>query len=259
MDLAHLQRAFQGHVVDGDAAIAAAVHSTATVPGAVRLAVYADAYRLRLVDALAHNYPRLQQWLGAETFATVARDYLQAHPSTTPSVRWFGDRFAAYLARTHADPPALTELAQWEWAIAAAFDAGDRKPLTEQALGSIDPADWPTLRLQLHPAVQSLRMTTNAPALFRSLTADADPPAPTTLPAPQHWFIWREDLTPRYRSAPDDEAAALQTLLSQGTFGQLCDALCAWHAADDVPVRAAILLKGWIRDSMLVGIVADQK
>ncbi len=257
MDLAQLQRAFQKHVRDGDEAIAAAINSTGGVPGTSRLAVYAGAYRSRLVDALAHNYPRLQQLLGAEAFDSVARGYLQEHPSTSVSVRWLGDRLSSHLASTHSDQPVLADLAQWEWAIAAAFDAKDAEPLTECALSGIDPAQWPTLRLQMHPSVQLLRMSTNASAIFKALAADEVPPTPATLPMPQSWLIWREELTPKYRSAADDEAAALTTLLSQGTFGQLCDALCAWHAIDAVPARAAILLKGWIRDSMIVQIVTE--
>src|SRR5690606_40146004 len=59
--------------------------------------VYADAYRLRLIEALAHNYPRLQQLLGEEEFSTVARSYLDEHPSRSVSVRWFGNRLAVHL------------------------------------------------------------------------------------------------------------------------------------------------------------------
>src|SRR5688572_30315869 len=117
MNLAQLQRAFQTHVLNGHEAIAAAVNESETVPAAIRLAVYADAYRLRLADALAHNYPRLQQLLGDENFSVLARDYLDTHPSTDPSVRWFGHRLAEYLQQHHSDPPILADLASWEWAI----------------------------------------------------------------------------------------------------------------------------------------------
>ncbi|HKE92868.1 MAG TPA: DNA-binding domain-containing protein, partial [Povalibacter sp.] len=71
MDLAQLQRAFLQHVVNGDTAVADHVESSAAVPVATRLAVYADAYRLRLVDALASNYPRMQQLLGRDAFAAL--------------------------------------------------------------------------------------------------------------------------------------------------------------------------------------------
>ena len=63
-----------------------------------RLRIYADAYRLRLTDALAHNYPCLQQLLGAEAFAALAQRYLDEHPSTSVSVRWFGHQLAAELS-----------------------------------------------------------------------------------------------------------------------------------------------------------------
>ncbi|HEY6643861.1 DNA-binding domain-containing protein [Povalibacter sp.] len=252
MDLAQLQRAFQRHVLAGDETIAAVIHASAAVPVATRLAVYAGAYRLRLAEALAHNYPRLQQLLGSEAFDTVAHGYIQAHPSTVASVRWLGDQLADYFASIHPDQPILADLARWEWAIAAAFDAADVEPLTERSMNSIDPVQWAALRLQLHPSVKVLQMSTNAPAVFKALTNNAEPPPPATLPSPQSWFIWRQELTPRYRSAPDDEADALQTLASQGTFEQLCERLCDWHDADAVPTRAVILLKGWIRDEMLV-------
>lgn len=258
MDLAQLQHAFQNHVLEGDDAIAGAIDGTDAAPAPARLAVYASAYRLRLVDALAHNYPRLQQWLGADAFASIANEYLRVHPSTHASVRWFGDRLAGFLATRHSDRPALAELAQFEWALAAAFDAEDIDPVGGHALGGIDPAQWTGLRLQLHPSVRLLHMSTNAPAVFRALAADREPPVSETLPAPQGWCLWREGLTPKYRSVAADEAAALQTLLMQQTFAELCGALCEWHEDEDVPVRAVTLLKGWIRDSMIAGIVADR-
>lgn len=257
MNLAQLQRAFQSHVLNGGEAIAAAINQSEAVPARARLAVYADAYRLRLVEALAHNYPRLQQLLGDENFSVLARDYLDAHPSTDPSVRWFGHRLAEYLQQHHPHQPVLAELASWEWAIAAAFDAANTQPLTEAAMSAIDPAQWAMLRLQLHPSVRSLRMSTNAPAVFKALSGDAEPPSPETLAAPRNWVIWRQEMTPRYRSVPEDEAAALQTLVLQRTFEQLCEVLCDWHDADDVPPRAVILLKGWIRDEMVVKTEAD--
>jgi hypothetical protein len=257
MNLAQLQRAFQSHVLKGEEAIAAAINQSEAVPATTRLAVYADAYRLRLADALAHNYPRLQQLLGDENFSVLARDYLDAHPPTEPSVRWFGHRLAEYLQQHHPDPPLLADLASWEWAIAAAFDATNTEPLTEAAMSAIDPTQWATLRLQLHPSVQSLRMNTNAPAVFKALSSDAEPPSPETLSTPQNWVIWRQEVTPRYRSVPEDEAAALQALVLQRTFEQLCEVLCDWHDVEDVPPRAVILLKGWIRDEMIVRKEAD--
>ena len=71
------------------------------------------------------------------------------------------------------------------------------------------------------------------------------------------WLIWRHNLTPRYRSLSADEALALQTVAAQGTFEQMCETLCEYHEAADVPVRAVILLKGWIHEQMVVEVITD--
>ena len=70
--LAELQRDFQRHVMHGHERIVDAVESTPKVPAATRLAIYSEAYRLRLTDALASTMPRLQQLLGQDEFAKVA-------------------------------------------------------------------------------------------------------------------------------------------------------------------------------------------
>lgn len=255
MNLLELQRAFQHHVLHGGADIAAAINESGRVSAQLRLAVYADAYRLRLAEALAHNYPRLQQLLGEEAFSTVARSYLDEHPSHSVSVRWFGNRLAAHLGNRHPDQPWLTELASWEWAIAAAFDAIDATPLSDAALADVDPADWPALRFQFHPSMQRLRLDTNAPALFKALSDELACPAPAKLQQPQQWLIWRQELTPRYRSLPDDEAAALDTLIAQGTFGDACETLCDWHDPTDVPAQIARMLKTWVSEAMIGALV----
>ncbi len=252
MDLAQLQRSFTRYLLEGDAAIEPAIAQSEEVPRETRLRVYADAYQLRLVDALAANYPRLQQLLGDAGFAELAQAYLRTHPSSHPSVRWFGNHLPDFMRQQYPDPPALAELASWEWAIAHAFDAPDTPPLTEQDLSVVAPEEWASLRLQLHPAAQVLHLRTNAPALFKTLSGDSEPPRPSAADRTQAWLIWRLALAPHYRSTGEDEAALLGQLAAGMTFEQLCNALCNWHAEEDVPARAALLLKGWVREELLI-------
>ncbi len=254
MNLIQLQRAFQRHVLHGDGSVAVTINESDQVSVRLRLAVYADAYRLRLIEALAHNYPRLQQLLGAEGFDALARGYLEEHPSRSVSVRWFGERLAAHLGERYPDQPWLAELASWEWAIAAAFDAADAAPLDEAALGELDPADWSTLRFRFHPSIRRLRLHTNAPALFKALSDEVAVPSPARSQQPQQWLVWRQELIPRYRSLPDDEAAALDTLIAQGTFGEACEALCDWHEPTAVPAQIARMLRTWLSEAAIVAL-----
>lgn len=252
--LAELQRDFQRHVMHGDHRIAAAVTGTPRVPSAIRLAIYSEAYRLRLTDALASTMPRLQQLLGADQFAALANEYIDSCPSSFPSIRWFGDQLPALLERSLPDQPWLGELAGWEWAIAAAFDAADAEPVGMEALAAVAPENWPALQFRFHPSVQSLRMRTNAAVLFKALSEEAMLPECVALDEPQPWLIWRQALKTQYRSLMPDEAAALDAMRAGGTFETLCDTLCAWHETEAVPMQAAGMLKRWIVEQMIVAV-----
>jgi hypothetical protein len=253
MQLAELQRAFQEHVLREGDEIAGQINASAEMPVAMRLDVYSEAYFARLTEALAASYPRLQSLIGEEAFAILGRHYIQQYPSTNFSVRWFGDRLGVML-RTHPDyrdQSWLAELAQWEWALAEAFDAADTPPLTLDALASVAPSQWPSLQFQCHPSLQRLLLHWNTAALFKALADDLEAPAAAALENPQHWIIWREDLITRYRELADDEALALVTVCAGGTFADMCEALCEHHDPEVVPVTAAGMLKGWIAAQMI--------
>lgn len=253
-ELAQLQRDFQRHVMHGHERIVDAVDGTPGVPATLRLSIYSEAYRLRLTDALASTLPRLQQLLGKDEFAALASQYIDLSPSSHPSIRWFGDQLPRLLRRSFPEHPWLAELASWEWAIAAAFDGADAEPVGVDALAAVAPDQWPTLQFRFHPTVQCLQMRTNAPVLFKALTAESEVPEAVTLDAPQPWLIWREGLKTQYRSLTADENAALEVMRAGGTFEALCDTLCAWHEVDAVPPQAAGLLKRWVVEQMIVGV-----
>jgi len=194
----------------------------------------------------------------------MAQDYLDRHPSQNVSVRWFGHRLAEFLRHREAfaATPWVAELAQWEWDIAGAFDATDVEPIELQAL-NIAAEDWPQLRFELHPSARLLTLQTAAVALFRQAADEVDDAVARELPElqlerPQAYVIWRQGLDVRYREQADDEARTL-TLLSQGgTFEAICAGLCDWVAEDEVPTRAASLLKTWILEGLIASVTVSR-
>jgi hypothetical protein len=255
--LAELQRDFQRHVMHGHERIVDAIASTPDVPATTRLAIYSEAYRLRLIEALASTLPRLQQLLGNEEFARLAVEYIELVPSSYPSIRWFGDRIPSLVERSYRNRPWLAELARWEWAIASSFDAADAEPVGVEALGAVAPEQWPTLQFTFHPSVQIVRVKTNAPTLFKALSEDAPLPDGVKLDEPQAWLIWRQSLKTQYRSLAADEAAALDNIREGGTFESLCDTLCEWHEPEAVPMQAAGMLKRWVLEQMIVAVTVS--
>jgi hypothetical protein len=63
------------------------------------LQAYRFAYRARLVEALQDNHPALHQALGDAAFTALTHAYLAEHPSSEPSIRWFGAQLADFMAR----------------------------------------------------------------------------------------------------------------------------------------------------------------
>jgi hypothetical protein len=189
---------------------------------APRLDVYRHAYRARLTEALRVNHPVLHRVLGDEAFATLAADYVAAHPSHRPSIRWFGHRLADWAARHEALPhPGLVDLARMEWALGTAFDSADAAPLDPAVLGRVRPDDWPALRLRPHPSVQCLALDWAVEPLWRTLTdqpdAETDPPQPLR----HDLLIWRRGLDTRWRSVSPLEARWIRGLLAGHTLSEL--------------------------------------
>ena len=162
-----------------------------------QLEIYANAYVMRLVEALRSNYPALHQALGDGDFDVMARSYLDRHPSVHASIRWFGDALALYLRERepYRQVPVLSELASFEWAIRHTVDAADSDRLTVDSLLSMPVSAWSELRFELHPSVTILSLQWNAPPLWRALTDAAnglsgDPLKPVRQPL--YWLVYRK-------------------------------------------------------------------
>lgn len=251
--LANLQHAFQRALLEHDrAAIVACVAGEDPQALKSRLAIYEHAYAARLHDALGSNYPLFARWVGADAFAQIARDFIDAHPSRHVSIRHFGDTLASWLAHQFDEHPWIAEFAYWEWTLGTCFDGPDCEPLAPQALASIAAHEWPTLRFDLHPAATLLTARTNAPQIYKALADESEPPGPK-LSEPCHWIIWRSDLTPSYRSLDSDEHAALEALRSGATFEKLCTIIDE-HQVHDTATRAASLLREWLNAHLLCAV-----
>jgi hypothetical protein len=252
--LGQLQREFQEYLLRGDEAVVARVAGTARVPAGTRLGIYAGAYRSRLAEALASNYPVLARLLGEADFDSLAAEYVAAHDSPFYSIRYYGDELAKFLAtREHyAAAPVLAELAQWEWAMTAVFDAADAAPLGPEDMARIPPGRWAQLRLRWHPSVQRLTLWWNVPQLWKALSEDGERPEMTLGTAPAEWLLWREDLTSYFRSLGKAEAGVLDAARSGWPFGELCALLCEDLGESEAPAQAAALLRGWIGAGLIV-------
>lgn len=253
--LAATQAAFQDFLLGGDPAIAAEVAQGAGIAADARLGIYRHAYRARLREVLAEDYPGVAALAGREGFAALASGYLDRHPSTDPDARWFGRHFPAYLLEAGiapADRELLAEMARLEWALGLAYDAPDAPCVGLDAVAALPPGDWPGLAFGLHPSVHRLELRWNVAAIRASLDAGEELALPERGEASRPWLAWRRSLVSRHRPLEPDEAAALDAVAAGSSFADLCEGLLLRHAPEAAFVRAASLLRRWIDEELLV-------
>ncbi len=255
--LAELQTGFQSSIVNGGGRFATEIEETVRIGAEQRIAIYGDAYRLRLLEALEENYLGLSYLLGDGQFEVLGRNYIDTHPSGFDSIRWFGDRLPDYLAQqgAYSKTPVLKEMAQADWTMTLAFDARNAESASIEDMASFAPEQWATLKFEFHPSMFRLDLEWNV-LPFRSKVEfkDADTQAPEQSEYPVCWIIWRKDLRILYRSMEVDEAWALDAALSGEDFSYICGGLTEWMDESNAPERAAGFLKRWLVDELITRI-----
>ena len=239
-----------------DPALLALVREHAGLGPRPRLDIYADMYRARLVDVLREDFPRAAAIVGGDAFETLAGRYLARHPSTQPSVRYVGSRFADFVAGEAALPPFLADLARLEWARVEVFDAPDAEPLRLSDLESLPATDWPTLRLRPIPACLMVECSWPVHAIW----AAAEDPAPGRIDSPRPEGstirVWREGWSVSHAAMGDLERQIFPLLVRGEPFARLCAAGQGDLAPETAAREVGGLLMRWIEDGLLARLPA---
>ncbi|HLA75833.1 MAG TPA: DNA-binding domain-containing protein, partial [Gammaproteobacteria bacterium] len=127
------------------------IATTRRASSKVRLDVYAEAYRLRLQEALSTDFEALHGLLGDTQFEQLCLKYIEAHPSQHFSLRYFGQHMSHFLhvSPSYSTQPVLAELAAFEWALIDAFDAPDSELVNLEDIASLPAEHWSTMCLEL--------------------------------------------------------------------------------------------------------------
>jgi hypothetical protein len=256
--LEHVLERFQAHVLHGDGAIEQHVRGTERVPVATRLAIYRDAYRARLIEALGTTYPVLAALLGEDDFDELGAAYVQTHDSPFFSIRHYGHELPSFLVTQppYAAVPVLSELARWEWTLAEVFDAGDGKPIDADTLAQVPPEGWAHLRFRWHPSLRRLQLAWNVPQIWKAASSGEDQPTPSLEPAPVEWLLWRREVKTYFRSLSTAEGAALDAARQEASFGELCELLCLHMEEAQAPAQAAAFLRTWLAAGLILSAVS---
>lgn len=257
MRLTDWQLAFEQHLLSetplANSGFAATLLGGPTLDVDTGLAIYHNAYVSRLQEVLRQDFGAIWYWLGDDEFSALTEAYVRRYPSAHYSLRWFGERFPAFIVEhlVAEQSAPLAELARLEWAFTLAFDAPQGEPLTLNHMVLLPPEDWPDLQVTLALSVQEMLCHFNTLAIWRASKDASDFPSSHPLELPQVCLVWRHQNVCHYRSLDPAEACALAGMVTTGwNFSELCAELAVTYA-EGAPLQAVTWLKQWVQDSLL--------
>ena len=248
--LAALQQRFlDGVLADGPQA-AGDIRGTPAFAVDQRLAVYANAYRRRLVEALASGFERCAQMLGEDVFDALALAYVETHPPHDRSLGRYGVDFPEWLRARDPELATAVGVATIDAGLRRAFDAADAEPVDRAALLALPVAAWAGLRFTWVPALTTGQVDAGAIDAWR------DPMAPRESTQGQSITaiaFWRRDGQTFFRSMAASEALLLERLRGGATLAEACA-----EEALPIPLEVAVpALLSWIDEGWVARLAAD--
>lgn len=255
MHLHELQKSFQQYLMADEANVKVLEAITPITQGDVtdRLNIYHHAYRSRVREALSTQFPNLYKLLGDDDFIRHVDKFIARYPSPHRNMRWLGDKLSHYFQEETPDKPILSYMANFEWHLGCAFDSQDVATLTIQDLASFSPEQWADLSFEWHPSVYLGKSQTNVIHEWMLLESNVITNVEVAL-EPTHYLIWRKELVSQFKSLSQLEADAINYMMQNHTFGELCDYISSQMDEESVLQYAAWLLADWLQQEMLVKV-----
>lgn len=208
------------------------------------MAIYRNAYRGRLLEALAVSFERTRRWVGEEPFFAAACHYILTAPPTGWTLDDYGADFPTLLAELFAGDPEVAELAWLEWHRQQAFAAPDRPVLGTRellAVGYTD-GDWDGLTFRVAAGVAMRPIATNCTALWDALGEDEFADFAVADSEGSGLLVWRAGLSPHFRTIMADEWDALNRIAGGAPLGRL--------AEHEDPAELGAWLARWLADGL---------
>ena len=201
-----------------------------------RLAIYQNAYILRLTACMRDQFPALCHALGTELFNDFVRDYLNDHPPESYTLHDLGRRFPMYLEQTRPDASDAPEdwvdfvidLARFERQVFVTFDG----PASDD--DALATADIPDCQLAGQVSLSLLDCGAAVGSYYHAMRRGDDPDIPPK--APCSYAIFRaRDIT---HTVPLGQMGRIIVahVLNGGTPDSVADdrARAAWCAPDSL-------------------------
>lgn len=249
-----LQQAFQARLLNHDnSQLQNLVVKTRSPSAKQRINVYANGYKIRLIEALSSNYSQLSGYVGQKVFDKIAKTYLAQYPSNFRLIQSFGDKLASFLQEHYPQRPVLAELAKFEWAICHTIDAADQITLSIDDLRKIETSLWTDMKFNFHPSVKINDFAYNVITLWDGLLNQKIRKAAKFKDSKAIVF-WRHNLKTFYRPMSKLESKAIALAINGKSFAQICEIFSISNDENTAATKAVTLLIKWINAGLICRI-----
>jgi hypothetical protein len=241
------QRDFAAALLDARRAVPRGLCAWNGSDPAPRFAVYRNNVVVSLIQALADGFPVVQQLVGDEFFAAMARVYAVAHPPRSPVLAEYGDGFADWIAdfEPAASLPYLPDMARLERARVRAFHAADATPLAADALSRrlAAPQHLVQARLALQPSLGVVQSAWAVASLWAAHQGDdAAAIGAVRLDEAESALVLREGDDVIVLPVPLTSAAFIQALAAGGALREAAATASALGDADAFDLAGSLAL-----------------
>jgi len=218
-----------------------------------RLRVYRNNFVASLIQLLRTTYPVLNQLIGADRFAALARGLIDRSPPPQPHLAAWGAEMAPFLegfAPLKAYPY-LSAVARVEWARQHAYFAADAEAMAPEALAALPPDQLPSA---VFTPLPSLTVVLSAHPVGSIWQLHQSPDTPKRLPpdaGPEAVIVWRPDMTVLQRTVSSADGAMLADLAAGMPLGS---ALETAEAEDRMPTDLQALLGQMLGDGLMAAV-----
>jgi len=219
------------------------------LPVIERLDVYHYAYKARLIDCLADDYPTVKHALGAAAFDALCAAVIEHRPSRGPNLNVYGRALLDHCREDALRLPShafITELATLEWSMTEVFHAEAAATFSLEQLRAIPMEQWAAMTFAPSQTVRIHRFAYPVNAYLQAYRDEQEPPVPrakasATAVYRMGFKIWRMDLTPPM-------AVLLEALFAGTALAPALDAMGAAYP-DQPGLEASVMtwFSEWVR------------
>lgn len=244
--LANLQQQLQENIISGNGAAAADdwILPKNNFAPQEQLGVYINAYRYRLRDVVAEDYPVLAKYLGDENFDQLVAAFVENTQSRHFNIGRYAKAFPDFVTRHLPDDTFAHDLARLETSITQLMDAPETPVLQQTDLDGMTPDLFVNAQLSPRAALELMTFAYPVNEYYRAAMNDEQPQRPAA--AASYVAVFRHEDT-MWRMELDAGEFTLLALLFDGH--NIASALS--HAPDTSAENLTDWFSRWMRNGLL--------